>query len=134
MRKDHIVIIVIIAVAIGALVTLLIPGGSTYADFKQASENPDTEFHVVGKRDKEKPTEYNPAINTDEFSFYLVDNNGKECKVVLHKNKPQDFERAEQIVLIGKMQGEEFHAKDILMKCPSKYNNEKPEATAEKKG
>src|ERR1700757_3625667 len=135
MKRDHIIIIVIIAVAIGALSPLfLFSGGSTYADFKQAASNPDTEFHVVGKRDKDKPTEYNPAVNTDEFTFYLVDNNGDERKVVLHKNKPQDFERAEQIVLIGKMQGTEFHAKDILMKCPSKYNNEKPEATAEKKG
>ncbi|HXD94854.1 MAG TPA: cytochrome c maturation protein CcmE [Bacteroidia bacterium] len=134
MRKDHIIIIVVVAVAIGAIIALLLPGGSTYADFKQAANNPDTEFHVVGKRDKDKPTEYNPAVNTDEFTFYLVDNNGEERKVVLHKNKPQDFERAEQIVLIGKMQGAEFHAKDILMKCPSKYNNEKPEATAEKKG
>ncbi|MFI5141667.1 MAG: cytochrome c maturation protein CcmE [Bacteroidia bacterium] len=134
MKKTHIIIIVVIAVSIGAIIALLLPGGSTYADFKQAAGNPDTEFHVVGKRDKDKPTEYNPAVNTDEFIFYLVDNNGEERKVVLHKNKPQDFERAEQIVLIGKMQGAEFHAKDILMKCPSKYNNEKPEATAEKKG
>jgi cytochrome c-type biogenesis protein CcmE len=134
MKKTHIIIIVVIAVSIGAIIALLLPGGSTYADFKQAANNPDTEFHVVGKRDKDKPTEYNPAVNTDEFTFYLVDNNGEERKVVLHKNKPQDFERAEQIVLIGKMQGNDFHAKDILMKCPSKYNNEKPEATADKKG
>jgi cytochrome c-type biogenesis protein CcmE len=134
MKKTHIIIIVVIAVSIGAIIALLLPGGSTYADFKQAASNPDTEFHVVGKRDKDKPTEYNPAVNTDEFTFYLVDNNGEERKVVLHKNKPQDFERAEQIVLIGKMQGSDFHAKDILMKCPSKYNNEKPEATADKKG
>jgi len=133
MKKTHIIIIVVIAVSIGAIIALLLPGGSTYADFKQAASNPDTEFHVVGKRDKEKPTEYNPAVNTDEFTFYLVDNNGEERKVVLHKNKPQDFERAEQIVIIGKMQGGDFHAKDILMKCPSKYNGEKPEATADKK-
>jgi len=133
MQKTHIVIIVIIAVAIGALLIVAAPGDSTYANFGQAAKNPDTEFHVVGKRDKDKPTEYNPAINTDEFTFYLVDNNGEERKVVLHKNKPQDFERAEQIVIIGKMQGGDFHAKDILMKCPSKYNGEKPEATAEKK-
>ena len=43
--------------------------------------------------------------------------------------KPQDFERSEQIVLIGKVQGDEFHASDILMKCPSKYNDGKPQAS-----
>jgi cytochrome c-type biogenesis protein CcmE len=33
-------------------------------------------------------------------------------------------------VLIGKMENNEFQASDILMKCPSKYNDGKP--TAEK--
>jgi cytochrome c-type biogenesis protein CcmE len=39
-------------------------------------------------------------------------------------SKPQDFERSEQIVLTGKMKGDEFVATDILMKCPSKYKDE----------
>ena len=53
----------------------------------------------------------------------MIDNKGVEKKVVLNKNKPQDFERSEQIVLIGQMEGQEFHASDILMKCPSKYED-----------
>ncbi len=125
MKKTHIAIIVIVAVAIGALIATM-GSSSSYSDFVEAGKNPDTEYHVVGKCDKTKATEYNPAVNTDEFTFYLVDNKGIEKKVVLHKNKPQDFDRSEQIVIIGKMQGEEFHAKDILMKCPSKYNDGKP--------
>ena len=125
MKKTHIIGIIIIAIAIGALVSTL-GNTSTYADFAEALSNPDTEYHVVGKLSKEKPTEYNPHINTDEFTFYLLDNKGTEKKVVLHKSKPQDFERSEQIVVIGKMEGQEFHANEILMKCPSKYNDGKP--------
>lgn len=125
MKKTHIAIIVIVAVAIGALVATM-GSSSTYADFSEALKNPDTEYHVVGKCNKEKGTEYNPTVNTDEFIFYLVDNKGIEKKVVLHKSKPQDFDRSEQIVVIGKMEGDAFHAKDILMKCPSKYNDGKP--------
>ncbi len=128
MKKTHIAIIVIVAVAIGALIATL-GSSSTYADFKLANENPDTEYHVVGKCDKQKATEYNPAVNTDEFTFYMIDTKGEERKVVLHKNKPQDFERSEQVVIIGKMHNGEFHANDILMKCPSKYNDGKPVAT-----
>jgi cytochrome c-type biogenesis protein CcmE len=30
------------------------------------------------------------------------------------------------------MQGQAFEASDILMKCPSKYNDGKPEETASK--
>ena len=53
----------------------------------------------------------------------------QECKVVFQGSKPQDFERSEQIVLTGKMVGEEFHASKILMKCPSKYNDQQIEVT-----
>ncbi|HRD39019.1 MAG TPA: cytochrome c maturation protein CcmE [Bacteroidia bacterium] len=126
MKKIHIVGIIVIAVAIGVIITSL-KNTTTYADFNEAMANPDKEFHVVGKLDKEEPLIYDPKINPDEFIFTLIDNKGMEKKVVLHKSKPQDFERSEQIVIIGKMQGEEFHANDILMKCPSKYNDGKPQ-------
>jgi cytochrome c-type biogenesis protein CcmE len=127
MKKIHIVGIVVIAVAIGVIFTSL-KNTSTYADFNEAVANPDKEYHVVGKLQKAQPMMYDPKINPDEFIFTLVDNKGIEKRVVLHKSKPQDFERSEQIVIIGKMHGEEFHANDILMKCPSKYNDAKPQS------
>ncbi len=126
MKKIHIVGIIVIAVAIGVIFTSL-KNTSTYADFTEAVANPDKEYHVVGKLDKNQPTVYDPKVNADEFMFTLIDNKGIEKRVVLHKSKPQDFERSEQIVIIGKMQGEESHANDILMKCPSKYNTGKPQ-------
>lgn len=127
MKKIHILGIVIIAIAIGAILTTL-NSTSTYASFTEASKSPDSEFHVVGKLNKEKESVYDPKVNANMFTFYMVDNTGIEKKVILHKNKPQDFERSEQIVLIGKAEGDEFHASDILMKCPSKYNDGKPTA------
>lgn len=127
MKKIHIIGIVIIAIAIGAIFTTL-NSTSTYASFTEAAKQPDSEFHVVGKLNKEKEMIYEPKVNANMFIFYMIDNKGEERKVILHKNKPQDFERSEQIVLIGKMQGEEFHASEILMKCPSKYNDGKPQA------
>ena len=126
MKKLHIVGIVVIAVAIGVIFTSL-KNTTSYADFNEATANPDKEYHVVGKLNKEKPQIYDPQVNPDEFTFTMVDNKGVEKTVVLHKNKPQDFERSEQLVLIGKMKGTEFHANDILMKCPSKYNDGKPQ-------
>lgn len=124
MKKIHIVGIIVIAVAIGVILTSL-KNTSTYADFNEAIANPDKEYHVVGKLNKNEPLIYDPKLNADEFIFTLIDNKGIEKRVVLHKSKPQDFERSEQIVIIGKMHGEEFHANDILMKCPSKYNEGK---------
>lgn len=126
MKKLHILGIIVIAVAIGVIFVSL-KNTSTYADFTEAISNPDKEFHVVGKLDKSQPQIYDPKINPDEFLFSMADNKGVIRQVVLHKSKPQDFEKSEQIVLIGKMQGEHFHANDILMKCPSKYNDGKPQ-------
>jgi len=131
MKKIHILGIILIAVAIGAIFTTL-NNTSTYADFTEAAKDPGSEFHVVGKLNKEKEAVYEPKIDANLFTFYMIDNKGVECKVILHKNKPQDFERSEQIVLIGQMQGQAFEASDILMKCPSKYNDGKPEETASK--
>lgn len=122
MKKLHILGILVIAVAIGVIFVSL-KNTSTYADFTEAFSNPDKEFHVVGKLDKSQPQIYDPKINPDEFMFSMIDNKGVIKQVVLHKSKPQDFEKSEQIVLIGKMEAGNFHANDILMKCPSKYND-----------
>lgn len=126
MKKIHILGIIVIAVAIGVIFVSL-KNTSTYADFTEAISNPDKEYHVVGKLDKDQPQIYDPKVNPDEFLFSMIDNKGVVKHVVLHKSKPQDFEKSEQIVLIGKMQGDNFHANDILMKCPSKYNDAKPQ-------
>jgi cytochrome c-type biogenesis protein CcmE len=121
MKKLHIIAIVVIAVAIGVIFVSL-KNTSTYADFQEALENPGKEYHVVGKLDRNAPQVYEPRINPDEFHFSMVDNKGVVKPVVLHKSKPQDFDKSEQIVLIGEMREGSFHANDILMKCPSKYN------------
>ena len=124
MKKSHIIAIIIIAVSFGAILSTL-ADSSTYASFRIAEGHPSKTYHVVGKLNKTMPQEYNPQIDADIFSFFLIDNEGNEKKVILHKSKPQDFEKSEQIVVIGKIENAEFVASDVLMKCPSKYNNPK---------
>ncbi len=125
MKKSHIIGIVIIALAIGAIVSTF-ADSSTYSNFEEAKES-GSEIHVVGQLVKDKELVYDPVSDANYFSFYLVDDKGVECKVVFPGTKPQDFERSEQIVLTGKMNGDEFHASKILMKCPSKYTNDEVE-------
>lgn len=125
MKKTHIVGLILIAVAIGAIFTA-VSSSSTYQTFTAAANNPEKEYHVVGVLNKDKEMDYNPEVNANLFTFFMVDNDGTEKKVLFNGSKPQDFERSEQIVLIGKMKGEEFIASKILMKCPSKYNEGAP--------
>ena len=128
MKKSAIIGIIIIAVAIGVIISTY-ADSSTYASFAEAKET-QTELHVVGQLEKNKAMIYNPQENANYFAFYMRDNKGTECKVVFNGTKPQDFEKSEQIVLTGKMQGDEFHASKILMKCPSKYNKDQVEVKA----
>jgi cytochrome c-type biogenesis protein CcmE len=107
MKKIHIIAIVVIAVGLAVIVST-ISNSSTYAPFREAIENEGKTYHVVGKLDKEKEFIYNPEQNANLFGFYLVDNEGTEKKVMYNGTKPQDFERSEQIVVIGKMEGDEM--------------------------
>ncbi|MDX9750524.1 MAG: cytochrome c maturation protein CcmE [Flavobacteriales bacterium] len=124
MKRSHIIAVVIIAVAIGALVGSLYDS-STYADLKQAMANPEREYHVVGVLDRSQEVVYEPSLNAGLTTFTMVDLNGDTARVHLSMAKPQDFERSERLVLIGKATAHgEFHARDMLMKCPSKYNED----------
>ncbi|HTN21147.1 MAG TPA: cytochrome c maturation protein CcmE [Pelobium sp.] len=125
MKKSSIIGMIIIAIAIGVIVSTY-ADSSTYGSFSEAIKTK-KELHVVGKLDKSKAMVYNPQQDANYFSFYVNDNAGKNCKVIFTGVKPQDFERSEQIVLTGQMLGDEFHASKILMKCPSKYTQDKIE-------
>lgn len=127
MKKSSIAGMIIIAIAISVIISTY-ADSSTYGSFSDARET-ESELHVVGQLNKQKELFYNPIQDANYFSFYLKDNDGKECKVVFSGSKPQDFERSEQIVLTGKMIGNEFHASKILMKCPSKYTKDEVEVT-----
>lgn len=125
MKKSSIIGLIVIAVAI-AMIIVIYTDSSTYSSFTEAKAK-DTELYVVGVLNKEKDLYYEPTIDANHFSFYMYDNDSTECKVVFRGSKPQDIERSEQIVLTGRMVGSEFHASKILMKCPSKYNEDEIE-------
>jgi cytochrome c-type biogenesis protein CcmE len=98
---------------------------STYSDFAEASLKQGKELHIIGKLNRAKPMEYDAQKNANQFSFYMVDEKGVEKQVIYSNAKPQDFEKSEKVVVIGSMKGDQFIAKSLLLKCPSKYNDKK---------
>ncbi|MEN0052712.1 MAG: cytochrome c maturation protein CcmE [Mucilaginibacter sp.] len=127
MKKSAIFGLVVIAVAIAVIISVY-SNSSTYGSFDDALKTK-SELHIVGHLNKSKELFYDATKDANYFSFYMKDNNGEERKVVFTGTKPEDFERSEQLVLTGTMVGNEFHAKKILMKCPSKYTQDKLEVT-----
>jgi cytochrome c-type biogenesis protein CcmE len=127
MKKSSILGLVTIAIAIAVIISLY-SNTSTYGTFNDAKST-NGQLHVIGSLDKDKELYYDAAKDANYFSFYMKDKKGEECKVVFPGTKPQDFERSEQIVLVGEMKGNEFHASHIQMKCPSKYVQDKVDVT-----
>ena len=89
-----------------------------YVNFAQAKDKVKT-VEVKGQWVKDKESKFDPESNT--FSFYMVDDFKTEKKVVLAGAKPNNFEVAEAVVAKGKVKNGDFHAKEVLTKCPSKY-------------
>ncbi len=124
MKKTHILVLVFVVAAIGVIISLF-ANTSTYTDFGAAIENPGKEFHVIGKLVKDKPIVYDTKVDANKFTFYMTDQKGMERQVTYKGAKPQDFDKSEQVVVIGKMENNAFVASSLLLKCPSKYNDEK---------
>ena len=122
MKKMHLLAIGVIAVAIAAIITTF-SDTSSYVTFREAAAYPEKDFHVIGELDLDREMHYNPVEDPNLFRFYLKDETGKVGEVVYYDAKPQDFEKSDKVVVVGSMTDNHFHAKKILMKCPSKYND-----------
>ncbi len=124
MKKTHIIILIGIAALIVGLLVFSVDF-STYDTIVSAQQKQGTFVHLIAKLDKTAPIEYDPINNPNYLSFYAVDSLGGRTKVVYANSKPTDLEKSERIVLKGKMQKDYFECKDILLKCPSKYKDDK---------
>jgi len=124
MKRTHIVILIGIASLIVGLLVFSVDF-STYDTISSARNKQGKFVHLIAKLDKTQPITYDPINNPNYLSFYVVDSLGDKAKVVYHNSKPGDLEKSERIVIKGKMQKDYFDCKDILLKCPSKYKDDK---------
>jgi cytochrome c-type biogenesis protein CcmE len=131
MKLSHVIAIIVIAAAI-AIIIFTAGDASTYVNFDQAyqmaSTGNDNQIHVVGELKKDESGHVVGLENSEDklsFSFILIDDNKKEQKVMYNEPMPPDFLRSEKVVVIGHYQNEQFIAKKILLKCPSKYQDQK---------
>ena len=128
----HLALLLLIAVGIGVIISTS-GDASSYVCFREAcdlaKEGDDDKVHVVGKLPKSPQGQilgmvYDPVTDPNYFSFRLLDEKNEEQEVLYFNPMPADFERSEKIVVVGGMQKGKFVADKILMKCPSKYQEE----------
>jgi cytochrome c-type biogenesis protein CcmE len=118
MNKRYIIGILIIVVFLVVGFFAFMDTKIEYTNFQAASQTHRL-CQVKGSWLKDKESKFDQ--NTNQFVFYMKDDNNYEMKVVLDGAKPNNFELAENIVAKGKVTNGYFHAKEVLTKCPSKY-------------
>ncbi len=124
MKTYHIIILVAIAAAIGVLLMYSVDF-STYDTIGSARQKQGKYVHLIAKLDKSYPIEYDAMKDPNYLSFYAIDSLGSSTKVIYHNAKPAELDQSERVVLKGKMQGNIFECDNILLKCPSKYKDDK---------
>lgn len=96
---------------------------SPYVGIKEAKAATSSSVQVKGLLAKDAPA---PHMEGNDFVFTLQDEEtGEKLLVHYHGTKPDQFDEAHHIVAIGKMQGEAFSSDKLLIKCPSKYEQQK---------
>lgn len=118
-------IIVIVFIVFGAYSFL--DSNVEYTDITGALQK-GKKVQLKGTWNREKASSFD--ARSGQFTFYLIDDAGRECKVVLEGAAPNNFELATSVVAKGKFtQDGYFHATEVLTKCPSKYEAEAAEVT-----
>jgi cytochrome c-type biogenesis protein CcmE len=126
MKTSSIIVLVAIAAAIGALLMYSVDF-STYDTIGSAKQKQGQYVHLIARLDKSKPIQYDALKDPNYLSFYAVDSLGNSTQVIYHNTKPPELEQSDRVVLKGKMEGNVFECSTILLKCPSKYKDNKQE-------
>jgi len=97
-----------------------------YVSFAEARKTPGV-VQVAGTlvKDSSRYTEDDKSLH-----FLLQEKQGTDTLEVVYAGaKPVNFEDAVSIVAIGTFEGGKFGARQLLVKCPSKYQGTKQERT-----
>ncbi len=113
---------IIIAVFLVLMGYLFTQSNIEYVDDFNKVMSTEKTVKATGSWIKEKNYQIDNQNKT--FSFMMSDQNGNQMKVIYEGSIPNNFESATSVVVTGKYQNGYFHAKDILTKCPSKYEEQ----------
>jgi cytochrome c-type biogenesis protein CcmE len=128
MKRNEIIIILIVAVVLVSIIAAYNASSSKSATFADAKHEVGVKFKIVGTFDKSKGVERNPEQDANLTIFSMVDESGTSERVMLHddQGEPMGLKQSESVTIEGKYnETGEFHADFILMKCPSKYDQNK---------
>lgn len=119
MRKSYIIGAVVVA---AALIFALLSFKSTLTSYVTIDEAKAGEQYVqVAGLLVQGSDRYDESTNS--LYFELEEPGGSTMQIKYDKSKPSNFENADKIVAVGQYitSDDVFHADELLVKCPSKY-------------
>lgn len=128
MKNKYIFGGIIIVLFLGIMAYLFTQSNIKYESNFVNVKSTDKTVKATGSWVKEKSYDMNREQNT--FSFIMKDETGNEMKVIYEGAMPNNFESATSVVVTGSYRNGYFHAKDILTKCPSKYEQKSVQSSS----
>ena len=125
MKPAYIIAFFVIAVCMGVTLFTLSGSMAQHVTIKQAVERPGDRVQVPGDIIKESIT-YDARQGHLRFDICDRADRSQRLTVVYPEPKPENFDTANSVEAVGTFKDGAFVADRLLVKCPSKYSDEKP--------
>lgn len=132
MNRSSLVVVLVSVLALSGVVFAFLMQSSPYVTVAQAKTMRGDNMHLAGKI---VPGSIQSTLSgRAQVAFILQDDNGDQLPVLYAAPAPPNLRTADRVVAIGGMENGQFIARDLLLKCPTKYESEKKEATDTPRG
>jgi cytochrome c-type biogenesis protein CcmE len=121
MKKGALLILALGIVAVIAIVMAFAGGASPYVTIEEAKAIDSGRVHLAG--DLVKGSVRNDFRN-HTLLFRLKDVTGQTIEVIHRGDPPANMGDATKVVAIGGVKNGKFESEKLLIKCPSKYEEE----------
>jgi cytochrome c-type biogenesis protein CcmE len=120
-KVSTVVPIVVSFLAIGISMLVFSQGATPYITIAEARKMSGDRLNLGVEVDK---STISRSLNSHMIEFDAKDKNGEKIHIK-HVGEMVDLSKAERVTCIGKLEGDVFVSQQMLVKCPSKYEEEK---------
>lgn len=122
MKRGPLISAIVACVALSAVVMAFMSSASAYVTVAQARESSGTRQHLAGDL---VPGSVFHDMATRSLKFDLKDASGDRITVEHRGEMPSNINEATQVVAIGGIKNGVFQSTKLLVKCPTKYKEER---------
>ena len=125
--KGPFVTAVVAALAMAGVIGAFVGNASPYVTIAQARKMGGDALNLGGFLDKKSVYK---DFSNGHLTFQMKDMEGATIRVEYAGAPPPSLMDCERLVAVGAMHGDRFVARDLLVKCPSKYDTKERDPLA----